>query len=94
MSPDGPIADTCYMLHPSIMATHTFTHAPGLDIFLVPSDISVDAAQAHNTLVEDFIRRGLDYLLSVCIGAILLSRSGVLEGRRATLNSDAWAGVT
>ncbi|KAK3385473.1 class I glutamine amidotransferase-like protein [Podospora didyma] len=99
MTPDGPSTDTGYMLRPSIIATHTFADAPALDILLVPGGMGVDVlAQANNTSVEDFIRRrydqGLDYLLSVCTGAILLARSGVLEGRRATSNKGAWAGVT
>ena len=33
------------------------------------------------------------YLLSVCTGATLLARSGVLDGHKATTNKKAWAWV-
>jgi putative intracellular protease/amidase len=36
----------------------------------------------------------LKYILSVCTGATLLSRAGILDGRRATTNKAAWTWAT
>ncbi|KAK3365120.1 class I glutamine amidotransferase-like protein [Lasiosphaeria ovina] len=98
MNEAGPIEDFGYMVHPTIVATHSFGNAPALDVLLVPGGIgNVALEQANNTSVEDFIRQRypkLDYLVSVCTGAGSLAKAGVLEGRRATSNKGAWDWVT
>ena len=51
-------------------------------------------AVQNNTWVEDFIASRfseLDYVLSVCTGAVSLAKSGVLNGKRATTNKSAWS---
>lgn len=79
------------------MATHSFRNAPALDVLLVPGGIgNVALAQANDTAIEDFVRLRfdqLDYLLSVCTGAMSLAKAGVLNGRRATTNKSAWDSV-
>ncbi|KIH92442.1 hypothetical protein SPBR_02682 [Sporothrix brasiliensis 5110] len=95
MAPNEPPMDLSYMINPQVVATHTFETAPKLDILLVPGGTgNVALEQKNDTKVEDFVRERypeLEYLLSVCTGAITLARSGVLEGRRATSNKGAWA---
>ncbi|KAL1893012.1 hypothetical protein Sste5346_006693 [Sporothrix stenoceras] len=95
MAPDMPPMDLSYMINPQVVATHSFETAPKLDILLVPGGTgNVALEQNNNTKVEDFVRARfpeLEYLLSVCTGAITLAKSGVLEGRRATSNKAAWA---
>lgn len=95
MAPDLPPMDLSYMINPQVVATHSFETAPKLDILLVPGGTgNVALEQNNNTKVEDFIRARfpeLEYLLSVCTGAITLAKSGVLEGRRATSNKAEWA---
>lgn len=97
MSEDGPPMDLGYLMQPTVMATHTFRNAPALDVLLIPGGIgNVALAQANDTSVEDFVRLRfdqVDYLLSVCTGAMSLAKAGVLDGRRATTNKSAWASV-
>jgi putative intracellular protease/amidase len=98
MMPGEPRMDAGHMLQPKITATHTFQDAPALDILLVPGGLgNVALEQANDTSVENFIALRfdqLDYLLSVCTGAASLAKSGVLKGRKATTNKNAWAWVT
>lgn len=98
MVPGQPPFDFGHTLQPKITATHTFQDAPALDILLVPGGMgNMALEQANDTSVEDFVAlrfNHLDYLLSVCTGAVSLAKSGVLKGRKATTNKNAWAWVT
>ncbi|TPX16104.1 uncharacterized protein E0L32_004099 [Thyridium curvatum] len=93
----GPPIDYGYLLNPTIMASHSFEDAPPLDVLLVPGGFgNVVLEQRNDTSIEGFIRRRfdqLDYLLSVCTGAMSLAKAGVLNGRRATTNKGAWGSV-
>jgi putative intracellular protease/amidase len=90
--------DLGHMLQPTVVATHTFRNAPALDVLLIPGGVgNVVLEQAGDTSVEDFVRlrfNQVDYLLSVCTGAISLAKAGVLDGRRATTNKGAWKQAT
>lgn len=92
----GPSMVLSHVLRPSIIATHTYADAPALDVLLVPGGSGTRAMGKANggvTWVEDFVNERyeqLDYLLSVCTGAWLLARSGILDGKRATTNKAAW----
>ncbi|KAE9362976.1 class I glutamine amidotransferase-like protein [Stipitochalara longipes BDJ] len=96
--PSGPYRNVGFLLGPTITATHTFQDAPALDILIVPGGEGVVALEeANDTSAEDFVasRLGeLDYLLSVCTGAAILAKSGVLNGKRATTNKGAWSQAT
>ena len=88
------------MIRPTIYATHTYENAPALDVLLVPGGAGTRALGKVNggdTSAETFINNRLgqlDYLLSVCTGSVILARSGVLDGKRATTNKGAWREVT
>lgn len=90
--------DFSHMLGAELVATHTFKNAPKLDILHVPGGIGNMALdQEGNTSVEDFVAERydeLDYLLSVCTGAVSLAKSGVLSGKKATTNKRSWSKVT
>jgi cyclohexyl-isocyanide hydratase len=74
----------------AILPTATFADAPQADILCVPGGHGVaDALQDSDTI--GFISRqaaGARVITSVCTGAFLLGRAGLLTGRRATTH---WA---
>ncbi|KAK2599845.1 hypothetical protein N8I77_011567 [Diaporthe amygdali] len=80
---------------PVILPTHTFAIAPELDVLLVPGGPGVRAPNLQN--ITDFIAdryESLEYLITICTGAGLAAKSGVLDGRRATTNKSAWSTIT
>ena len=73
---------------PEVIAAHDFLDAPHLDLILVPGGFGT-RTEAENPRMLDFLRRrGADaeVVMSVCTGAALLARSGLLDGKRATTN--------
>jgi putative intracellular protease/amidase len=86
----------------SILPTHTFANPPkDLDILFVPGGAGTRAVKSpypelRLTELIDYVRHvypSLKYLVSVCTGASLLAKSGVLDGRNATTNKQAWKGA-
>ena len=70
----------------SIVPTHDFASAPQADILCVPGGHGVTDALGDAATI-DFIARqaaGAKWVTSVCTGAFLLGRAGLLEGRHAT----------
>jgi transcriptional regulator GlxA family with amidase domain len=90
----------------SIVPTHTFSDPPeDLEVLIVPGGggtrvLDLDATnpvgdpvrESVNFISETYPK--LRYLLSVCTGAALVAKSGVLDGRNATTNKKAWAWAT
>ncbi|KAH8684321.1 class I glutamine amidotransferase-like protein [Tricladium varicosporioides] len=93
----SPLEAHNHMMPLSVSATHTYRTAPKLDILLVPGGVGLDIREAANdTTLEHFVKSRygeLKYLLSVCTGARVLAKSGVLNGKRATTNKSAWSFV-
>lgn len=74
----------------AILPTHDFAAAPQADILCVPGGHGVAEALGDRATI-DFIAQqaaGATWVTSVCTGAFLLGRAGLLEGRRATTH---WA---
>lgn len=72
-------------------ATHTPSTSPPLDLLLVPGGMT-----ANTTWIDSFLQtryNTTDYIASVCTGAVILARAGLLEHKRATSNKRAWASV-
>ncbi|CBX90446.1 hypothetical protein LEMA_P065720.1 [Plenodomus lingam JN3] len=82
----------------SMLATHTFSNAPDLDIIIVPGGTGVlNATLGNSTIIEDFLNARFDcaeYLLGVSFGVTHLARSGLLNGKKATTNKSGWTWIT
>jgi transcriptional regulator GlxA family with amidase domain len=75
-----------------VLPQATFADCPPLDALLVPGGQGT-RVQADNAALIEFIRaeaRAVKHVLSVCTGAFLLHRAGLLQGRRATTH---WASL-
>ncbi|KAI9741794.1 MAG: hypothetical protein M1834_000180 [Cirrosporium novae-zelandiae] len=76
----------------SIIPTHTFKNAPPLDVLIVPGGLGTRVEENIKPIV-DFVKQRypeLSYLISVCTGAGILAKAGILDGRRATTNKMAF----
>lgn len=95
--PGGTVAVAARTLDPvgtdsgfALVPTAIFDNVPQSDILCVPGGHGVTEALGDHATV-DFIRRqalGAQWVTSVCTGAFLLGRAGLLEGKSATTH---WA---
>jgi transcriptional regulator GlxA family with amidase domain len=88
----GPIASA---QGPSAVADYSFTTAPHLDLLLIPGGIGTRREVNNDALVEWLRARAdqVEIVTSVCTGAALLARAGLLDGHRATTNKRAFQWV-
>lgn len=80
-----------------MVPTHTFATAPPLDLLFVPGGLGTRGSNPVIEEVISYIRNTypqLGYLITVCTGAGLAARAGVLDGKRATTNKMAWTETT
>jgi transcriptional regulator GlxA family with amidase domain len=81
----GPVSST---QGPQTLAEYSLESAPKLDLLLIPGGIGTFPALENAALLE-FLRQrapATRVTMSVCTGAALLARAGLLDGRRATTN--------
>jgi|SRR5687767_11130251 transcriptional regulator GlxA family with amidase domain len=94
IGPDGgPVAS---IQGPRTVADHGRRDAPRLDALLVPGGLGT-RREVDDEAFLDWLRHraaGAELVMSVCTGAALLARAGILDGRRATSNKRAWDWVT
>lgn len=70
----------------AIMPTVTFADCPQADLLCVPGGLGVAPALSDARLI-DFVAQqaaGAQWITSVCTGAFILGRAGLLQGKRAT----------
>ncbi len=75
----------------SVNPRYTILDCPPPDILLVPGGLGT-RKEMHNPVLLDWIRscaQKTELLLSVCTGALLLARAGLLEGLAATTHHGA-----
>jgi len=85
--------------YPTFNPTHTFDEISSsnidLDVLIVPGGPGVrnpDLAPEIEFVKKVFPR--VKYLVTICTGASIAARAGVLDGKRATTNKAAWDQVT
>jgi len=79
--------------HLSVNPTYTFLDCPQPHILVVPGGYGT-RREMHNTTLIDWIKarsREADLVSSVCTGALLLAKAGLLEGMTATTHHGAIA---
>jgi putative intracellular protease/amidase len=77
-------------------ATYSFADAPQFDILMIPGGGGT-RREVNNPVMLDFLRRqdrGTEYTTSVCTGAAVLAKAGLLAGHKATTNKRAWVWAT
>ncbi len=80
---------------PRAIADCALADCPRIDVLLVPGGIGTRRAVGNGAML-DWLRRRADeaeIVSSVCTGAALLARAGLLDGRRATSNKFAFSWV-
>lgn len=89
----GPVAST---QGPRAVADHGLDDCPPLDVLLVPGGMGTRREVGNARLLGWLTARArsAELVTSVCTGAALLARAGVLDGRRATSNKRAFQWVT
>ncbi|KAL7934930.1 class I glutamine amidotransferase-like protein [Trichoderma chlorosporum] len=84
-----------------LMPTHTFASAPAdLDILIVPGGVAnshpEDVTKPNLELMRpllNFLKKRyprLKYLITVCTGSGIVSQTGLLDGKKATMFKGAW----
>lgn len=93
ISPDGRPARS---LQGAVIEAHySFENAPQSDILMVPGGMGTRELSGDPTFLA-FVRKQhqqTSWTTSVCTGAAILARAGVLDGRRATTNKVAFEWV-
>jgi transcriptional regulator GlxA family with amidase domain len=79
----------------TLVAEHALSDCPPLDLLVVPGGSGTRAEVENETLLRAIRQRSEEaaVVFSVCTGAALLARAGVLDGRRATSNKSAFEWV-
>lgn len=75
---------------------YSFEDAPQFDILMIPGGMGT-RTEVNNPVMLDFLRlqdEGTEYTTSVCTGAAVLAKAGLLDGRKATSNKMAWVFAT
>ena len=70
-----------------VIPDYNFTNHPEIDVLIVPGGYGAEQIEIHNKVVIDWIiaqTNVAELTLSVCTGALLLAKAGLLAGRSAT----------
>ena len=70
-----------------VIPDYSFANHPHLDVLVIPGGYGAEKIEIHNQIVIDWIiaqANVAELTLSVCTGALLLAKAGLLAGRSAT----------
>jgi cyclohexyl-isocyanide hydratase len=83
-----PIVSDCSL---KILPDCTFEDAPSADILFVPGGPGINEGLTNERLIDFLKKQGSEaqYITSVCTGALLLARAGLLRGYKATTHWNA-----
>ncbi|KAL6711349.1 hypothetical protein ACN47E_005880 [Coniothyrium glycines] len=79
---------------PPAAARNENTGRGDIQVLIVPGGMGTRVDVSEEIAFVKAVYPKLKYLISVCTGASILARSGILDGRRATTNKKSWAWVT
>ena len=82
--------DVGSVLGQKIVPHFTLQTAPDLDVLLIPGGLGSDSVDNEVIKWVSQVVPNLQYLITVCTGADIAARAGVLKGLRATTNKQAW----
>lgn len=73
---------------PAVAVDHALDAAPHIDILMVPGGMGTRREVGNAALIAGItgLARSAPHVASICTGAALLARTGLLDGRRATTN--------
>ena len=76
----------------SVLPDAPLQYAPPLDIFLIPGGLGTRTLIDDDSLIDEVqaLSARVQIMVSVCTGAAVLARAGVLCGLRATTNHQAY----
>ncbi len=89
----GPVISSA---GPASLIELAFADCSGFDMLSIPGGADT-RREVDNPAMTDFLLRSAaeaEVVSSVCTGATLLARSGLLDGHKATTNKKAWAWAT
>ncbi|MCP3776086.1 DJ-1/PfpI family protein [Paenibacillus sp. MZ04-78.2] len=89
VSETGELIQACNGL--KVQPDYSFDNAPHFDILVIPGGIGAREKEIYNEKVIQWISQrmgNVELMLSVCTGALLLAKAGLLNGKMATTH---WA---
>lgn len=70
-----------------VIPDYSFDNYPDIDVLVIPGGYGAEKTEIHNPVVIDWIihqAKLAELTLSVCTGALLLAKAGLLAGKSAT----------